>query len=234
MKRTISLMKKLSIPIILLAVAIYLYSDAYIITLPDMIESMIVLNDDTKWEDNEFNNIMLGANFSTPDYGDAVWETLRYQDSFTSRPRNVSKASTSEFMRLMNSKGWYVFEFKATYMDFRYSINRRESSEKLAKRLRNNYVHERSSALRENYKDSYAISEPVSVYKNGYTLYKFTSHQLHKDEYFISYVIRVGDFAYAFNFYGWGEEVDQVLIDGILQTIDFSIPEFEILENYKK
>jgi len=218
------------VPVLVLSVAIYLAADLKTLNRFELIDGMKLANEAGVIEDEKYTNDVLGLYFDTPYLEGANWHIIKYTDQFTRAP-TLNMSSKAEFAALDAPIEGDVLEptfiLRARYMDMPYSAHLKETSEEFGKRMRDDYVRKSSSRLREEYKNTYIISDSDPVVINGNTYYMYTAHNMVEDYYYTSYVIRIYGFGYRFMFYSWDEPLDMHFINEVMYSVQFEKPTVE-------
>ena len=207
------------VPVIVIALAIYLASDLITLDRFDLIDGMKLANEGGVIENDRYTNDVLGLYFDTPEVEGSNWHIIKYTDQFKRAP-TLNLSSKAEFAALDTPTETDVLEpnfiLRARFMDIPYSVHRRETSEEFGKRMRDDYVRKSSARLREEYKNTYIISDSDPVAINGYTYYMYTAHNMVENYYYTSYVIRIYGFGYRFMFYSWDEPLNMHFINEVM------------------
>lgn len=229
MKKIIKILSAIAVPVIILGLLVYLALDMKTLSRFDLIDGMQLANESGTLDGYEYYNESLGVSFNTPEVEGTIWKIIKYTDQFT-RPPTLNNSSKAEFVAMEESYHRPYFVLRARFMDIPYSTRKKETSMKFGKRLRDDYVRETVSRYREEYSSRFIVSDSEPVTINGYTYYRFTSHDMVENEYYSEYIIRINGFGYRFIFYGWDMPINQDLITSILYTVEFQKPtvKFEI------
>jgi len=218
------------VPVILIAVTLYLAADLKTLDRFDLVDGMKLANEGGVLENERYTNDVLGLYFDAPEVEGSNWHIIKYTDQFT-RPPTLFLSSKAEFAALDSPTETDVLEpkfiLRARFMDIPYSVRLRESSEEFGKRMRDDYVRKSVSRLRDKYKSTYIISESEPVVINGETYYQFTAHNMVEDYYYTSYIIRIYGFGYRFIFYSWNEPLDMYFINEVMYSVQFEKPTVE-------
>jgi hypothetical protein len=219
-----------AVPVILIVIVIYFLTDLKTYDRFDLIDGMMEANGGGVIENGMYTNDVLGLYFETPELEGANWHIIKYTDQFT-RPPTLNEAYKAEFAALdtplENDILLPSFILRAQFMDRPHSRRRKETSEEFGKRMRDDYVRKSVSRLREEYKNTYIISDSEPIVINGNTYYYYTAHNMVEDYYFTSYIIRMYGFGYRFMFYSWDKPLDYYFINEIMYSVQFEEPTVE-------
>jgi len=217
-------LQKLIFPALVLSIFIYLMIDYNVIKVSDMINYMVELNEAGTLSNGEYTNTKLGISFVTPETEGTEWTIIPYKNQFANQPGIATRASRAEYVYNHKDSYWPYLILRARFINIPTSRYRKETSQKFAQRMRDDYVRDKVSQYREEYKYTYQISESYPVKFNDYTFYMFTSYNKITNDYFTEYTIRKNDFGYRFFFYGWNQEIDQEYVNEIMNSVEFSKP----------
>ncbi|MBN2557785.1 MAG: hypothetical protein JXB33_03405 [Clostridia bacterium] len=222
-------MKRFIAPIIIFlifATLIYMAFNRNIMPADALVDTMIELCDSGTLIADKYVNEPLGIEFSTPYVEGSKWQTIRYQDQFARRPTLAHRAAQAWFVTMQPEDGPYPsFILIARYMDIPYSSFRRESSEEFAQRMRDDHVRAIIAGNRDDegmFTKEITYTNIMPVEADGEILYEYSSENIVTGDHFVAYAIRIDDFAYWLQFYGFGGQVDPAFIDEVIGSIRFT------------
>lgn len=222
--KTLKILKNLIFPVLVLSFFIYLAFHLNTIKVLDMIDNMVELNEAGTLSNSEYINIKLGISFITPETEGTEWTIIPYKNQFANQPNIATIAARAEYVYNHKDEYWPKFILRARYINIPYSRYKKETSREFAQRMHDDYVRDKVSQYREEYKYTYQISESYPVKFNEYTFYMFTSYDAIANNYFTEYTIRENDFGYRFFFYGWNQEINQEYVNEIMKSVKFTKP----------